>query len=227
MMVQSLSRGVGGDGGGPQRVDLSLVGMLPMGPESSTAGIDEVGRGALFGPVVAAAVILPPELPRELVVADITDSKALSPDRRLQLAVLIEALGIDCQIGVASVAEIDQLNILHASLLAMRRAIQKLGSRPSLCLVDGNQTIPQLSLPQRCIVGGDRQVLAIAAASIVAKVWRDQLIQRLDSLYPGYDLARNKGYGTLDHRRALEYQGLSRLHRVSFRPCQRLQARRG
>lgn len=183
------------------------------------AGVDEVGRGALFGPVVAAAVILSPEALAQLQQSGVTDSKQLSPLQRQTLAAQIQAAALDCKIGLASVREIDRLNILQASLLAMQRAIRRLQPQPQLCLIDGNQRVPNLGIAQQTIVQGDRQCLVIAAASIIAKVWRDQLIIRLANQYPGYDLASNKGYGTTKHRQALQQLGVSRQHRRSFSPC--------
>lgn len=183
------------------------------------AGVDEVGRGALFGPVVAAAVILSPEALAQLQQSGVTDSKQLSPLQRQTLAAQIQAAALDCKIGLASVREIDRLNILQASLLAMQRAIRQLQPQPQLCLIDGNQRVPNLGIAQQTIVQGDRQCLVIAAASIIAKVWRDQLIIRLANQYPGYDLASNKGYGTTKHRQALQQLGVSRQHRRSFSPC--------
>ncbi|HEY9747813.1 MAG TPA: ribonuclease HII [Allocoleopsis sp.] len=183
------------------------------------AGVDEVGRGALFGPVVAAAVILSPETLSPLIEAGVTDSKQLSSQQRQQLSLQIRAVAIACQIGIASVAEIDQLNILQASLLAMQRAIAKLPVQPSLCLIDGNQKVPSLLIPQQTLIKGDQHSVAIAAASIVAKVWRDTFIARLAAHYPAYDLMANKGYGTARHRQALQKLGPSPLHRRSFSPC--------
>uniref|UniRef100_A0ACD5GT36 Ribonuclease HII n=1 Tax=Desertifilum tharense IPPAS B-1220 TaxID=1781255 RepID=A0ACD5GT36_9CYAN len=173
--------------------------------------------GTLFESVVAAAAILPETMRPTLVRLGVKDSKQLSGAKRQRLACEIRAIAIDCQVGLATVAEIDELNILQASLLAMRRAVEKLQVKPQLCLIDGNQLIPGLELPQQTIVGGDRENLAIAAASIVAKVWRDRLIVRLSTRYPEYDLAANKGYGTQRHRLALQQYGLSPLHRQSFR----------
>jgi ribonuclease HII len=187
--------------------------------DERVAGVDEVGRGALFGPVVAAAVILPHEAQAELAGAGVTDSKLLSPARRQQLAKQILATALDCQIGIASVREIDRLNILQASLLAMRRAINRLRPQPTFCLIDGNQCIPSLLVPQQTLIKGDQTSLPIAAASIVAKVWRDQLILRLSARYPGYDLATNKGYGTRKHQLGLQQLGASPQHRLSFSPC--------
>jgi ribonuclease HII len=185
---------------------------------SIIAGVDEVGRGAWFGPVVAAAVVVSAAAEVELARLGVTDSKKLSPKRRQILVGEIRDRAIDCQIGVATVAEIDQLNILQASLLAMRRSILQLTPTPQLCLIDGNQRIPDLDIAQQTIIGGDRRSMAIAAASIVAKVWRDELIVQLAAEYPQYDLAQNKGYGTAKHRQALEQYGITPWHRRSFRP---------
>lgn len=184
-----------------------------------TVGVDEVGRGALFGPVVAAAVILPAAALPTLAAAGVNDSKQLGADQRTALAQQIRAVAVAYQIAWASVTEIDRLNILQASLLAMRRAVVRLPVQPDLCLVDGNQPIPGLSFPQHPIVKGDQKSLAIAAASILAKVWRDELMVRLSNRYPAYHLASNKGYGTPTHRRALQQYGPTRFHRTSFSPC--------
>lgn len=184
------------------------------------AGVDEVGRGALFGPVVAAAVILPESAIPVLMAAKIKDSKKLSSSRRIQLAQQICALAIDWKIGFASSAEIDSINILQATLLAMKRSVLKLKVQPALCLIDGNQLVKGLLMPQQTIVKGDERSLTIASASIVAKVWRDDLVMRLASKYPMYDLEQNKGYGSQRHLRALQQYGASPLHRRSFRPCQ-------
>ena len=184
------------------------------------AGVDEVGRGALFGPVVAAAVILPPSALPELVVAQIRDSKKLSHARRCKLASKISQVALDWKIGFASTAEIDRINILQASLLAMKRAVLKLQVQPGLCLIDGNQPLKDLPIPQQTLVKGDSLSLCIASASIIAKVWRDDLIVRFAAKYPMYDLVANKGYGTQKHLQALQEYGVSPLHRLSFRPCQ-------
>ncbi|MDB9374492.1 ribonuclease HII [Nodularia sphaerocarpa] len=184
------------------------------------AGIDEVGRGALFGPVVAAAVILPACAWPKLIAADIKDSKKLSASRRIELAAQICGMATDWRIGFASSAEIDQINILQATLLAMKRAVLKLKVSPQLCLVDGNQPMKDLLVRQETMVKGDERSLTIAAASIVAKVWRDDLIMRLALKYPLYHLHQNKGYGSPKHLAALQQYGASRLHRRSFRPCQ-------
>ncbi len=188
--------------------------------QGAVLGVDEVGRGALFGPVVAAAVILPVEALSILMVENINDSKKLSSSRRTKLAEKITTLALDWRIGYATTAEIDELNILQATLLAMRRAIVKLRVKPALCLIDGNQLVKNLPIPQVSIVKGDERSLNIAAASIMAKVWRDDLLQRLALKYPLYDLERNKGYGSQRHLLALQQYGPSPLHRQSFRPCQ-------
>ncbi|USR92286.1 ribonuclease HII [Phormidium yuhuli AB48] len=191
-------------------------------PRSSwerVAGVDEVGRGALFGPVVAAAVLLTPEQEQQLQEIGVKDSKQLGANQRQALNEEIRAIALDVQVAQATVAEIDQFNILNASLLAMKRAVLALTPSPDGCLVDGNRAIPELPLPQETRVGGDRQEIAIAAASIVAKVWRDAAIVDLASDYPHYDLTANKGYGTAKHRQALEEFGRSPQHRRSFAPC--------
>jgi ribonuclease HII len=188
--------------------------------QTLVAGVDEVGRGALFGPVVAAAVILPASALPQLALAGVKDSKQLSPLQRARLAQEIQRLAVDWRIGYATRDEIDQLNILQASLLAMKRAILKLKVQPDLCLIDGKQSLPDFSLPQQTMIKGDERSLEIAAASVIAKVWRDELIVRFAVKYPDYDLVANKGYGTQRHRLALHQYGPSRQHRMSFSPCQ-------
>jgi ribonuclease HII len=175
------------------------------------AGIDEVGRGPLAGPVLAAAVVLHGPL------EGLADSKSLSAPRREALfAVLLRRAMVG--VAAASVEEIDRLNILQASLLAMRRAVSRLpGPRPDLVLVDGRQA-PDLPCRVRTIIGGDREVPEIAAASIVAKVIRDRLMQRLAERHPGYGWETNVGYATAAHREALRRLGACRHHRRSFRP---------
>lgn len=185
--------------------------------KSATTGIDEVGRGALFGPVVAAAVVLPQESEAALAALGVKDSKRLTARQREELVVPIQEHADCFALGMASVREIDRINILQASLLAMKRAVEQLTDPPTLCLVDGQQKIPDLGIPQQTIVKGDQVCLAIAAASILAKVWRDTLIVRLDKRYPGYDLAANKGYGSDLHRAAIARLGLTSQHRKSFK----------
>jgi ribonuclease HII len=187
--------------------------------EDLIAGIDEVGRGALFGVVVTAAVILPKSMLLDCQQWGIKDSKKLSARRRAELVPQIQDMAIAYQIGVATVAEIDQLNILQATLVAMRRAIAGLEITPELCLVDGNQAIPKLDIPQQTLVKGEDRSISIAAASILAKVWRDQLMIALDEIYPHYHLAKNKGYGTAQHLQAIEQHGITPEHRQSFSPC--------
>ncbi|MEO1427743.1 MAG: ribonuclease HII [Cyanobacteria bacterium J06633_8] len=189
--------------------------------EGLIAGVDEVGRGALFGPVVAAAVILPDiNSLSKLLTTNIKDSKKLSASRRTQLAKQIFDIAIDWKIGFATTAEIDSFNILQASLIAMKRAVLKLKVQPAICLIDGSQAIKNFSIPQQTIVKGDSLSLTIAAASIVAKVWRDDLIVRLANKYSTYDLEKNKGYGSKKHILAIQNNGITPLHRKSFRPCQ-------
>ena len=184
------------------------------------AGVDEVGRGAIFGPVVAAAVLVPETVIPQLWDLGINDSKKLTARRRQSLVWPIRKLVLDCQIGYSSVQEIGRLNILQASLLAMKRAVKRLQPRPDCCFVDGNHLIPGLSIEQQAWIKGDARHGAIAAASIIAKVWRDNLIVRLDRRYPGYALASNKGYGSAQHLCAIQQLGLSSQHRRSFRCCQ-------
>ncbi len=181
------------------------------------AGVDEVGRGCLFGPVVAAAVVFEKAAISQLQEIGVKDSKQLSAKRRQVLAIEIKNRAISYYISYASSQEIDRLNILNASLLAMQRSITKLSVTPELCLVDGNKKIPNLTIPQETIIGGDRTSPIIAAASILAKVWRDILIIRLASKYPHYDLENNKGYGTKKHRLALQEYGPCFHHRHSFK----------
>ncbi len=185
------------------------------------AGVDEVGRGCLFGPVVAAAVILSPTAAEALLKAGVKDSKQLRGAAREILYETIRTHAVDCRIGMASAQEIDRINILQASLLAMRRAIARLSPQPDLCLIDGNRPIPNFAISQQTIIKGDQTEVAIAAASIIAKVWRDRLLVRLDRRYPGYHLASNKGYGSRVHQEALQTLGCSPQHRLSFSPCQK------
>jgi ribonuclease HII len=185
------------------------------------AGVDEVGRGALFGPVVAAAVILSPIAAERLVKAGVKDSKQLQAADREILYETIKTHAAAFCVGMASVQEIDRMNILYASLLAMRRAVMRLSVTPDLCLIDGNRPIPAFAIAQRTIIKGDQTEPAIAAASILAKVWRDRLLIRLDRRYPGYHLAANKGYGSRAHQQSLHTLGPSPQHRLSFSPCQR------
>jgi ribonuclease HII len=178
------------------------------------AGVDEAGRGPLAGPVVAAAVILPANPPPELA-ALLDDSKKLTADQRLVAFLALRASTAEIGVGAASVTEILRLNILHASMLAMRRAVSRLRAVPDLALVDGNYP-PKLRCSVRCVVGGDALCLSIAAASIIAKVVRDRTMARLAVRFPGYGWEANAGYATLLHRQALHRLGATRHHREAF-----------
>ena len=177
------------------------------------AGVDEAGRGPLAGPVVAAAVVLNPLEPIE----GLDDSKKLSARKREKLFSIIQSRAAACCIAQASVEEIDQLNILNATLLAMQRAVKGLDFWPGLVKVDGNRAPDLGSIEVQTIIGGDSLDPAISAASILAKVARDEIMQKLDGRYPGYGLAQNKGYPTAEHRTALKQLGPSPIHRSSFR----------
>ncbi len=177
------------------------------------AGVDEAGRGPLAGPVVAAAVILDERQP----IAGLADSKKLSAARRDRLYDEIRAKALCCCVAQASVEEIDRLNILQATLLAMQRAVAGLRLKPGLVLVDGNR-LPLLEMRAEAIVKGDAKVAAISAASILAKVTRDRGLELLDQCYPQYGFARHKGYGTAEHLQALLLHGPCPEHRSSFAP---------
>lgn len=177
------------------------------------AGVDEAGRGPLAGPVVAAAVILDDERP----IAGVDDSKRLSTKQRERLFDVIMGQALCVSIGQASAAEVDTINVLQATLLAMRRAVEGLRLTPIKVLVDGNQ-LPRLPMLAEAVVGGDGRVACIAAASIVAKVTRDRLMTELDQTLPGYGFAQHKGYGTAQHMQALKRLGASAQHRRSFAP---------
>lgn len=177
------------------------------------AGVDEVGMGPLAGPVIAAAVVLPPDAR----LPGLRDSKQLSALARERLDREIRAQARDVALGRADPDEIDRVNIYQAGLLAMRRAVLALAEPPDLVLVDGRR-IPELGLPQRRVVHGDALVGSIAAASVVAKVWRDGLMGELDLRYPGYGFVHNAGYATAEHLRALAREGPTPIHRRSFAP---------
>ena len=195
--------------------------MLPWPmPQGLVAGVDEAGRGPLAGPVVAAAVILDERQP----IAGLADSKKLTALRRERLFDEIRAKALCCSVAEASVEEIDRLNILQATLLAMRRAVQGLRLKPALVLVDGNR-LPVLDVPAQAIVKGDALVPAISAASILAKVHRDRWCAEVHAQYPQYGFDAHKGYGTAAHLQALRAHGASPLHRRSFAPvAQQLEA---
>ena len=181
------------------------------------AGVDEAGRGPLAGPVVAAAVILDPDRP----LSGLADSKTLSEKRRGVLAGQIRDQALAWALGRAEVEEIDRINILQASLLAMQRAVTALALAPELALIDGNRC-PELPCAARAVIKGDSRVEAISAASILAKVARDAEMIELDTCYPGYGLASHKGYGSRAHLAALESLGVTPIHRRSYAPVRRL-----
>jgi len=180
---------------------------------SLIAGVDEAGMAPLAGPVVAGAVILK----RNYKLKKLDDSKKLSPAIREELALRIKTDAVAWSIGIAEVEEIDLLNIYHAGLLAMHRAIEGLSTKPGFVLVDA-RSIPQCSIPQRGIIRGDQLSASIAAASIIAKTTRDAMMIELDQRFPGYGLASHKGYSTPEHFRALRNLGATPIHRRSFRP---------
>ena len=184
------------------------------------AGVDEVGRGPLAGPVVTAAVILP----ASYELSGLTDSKKLSPSRRRGLAEKIKQQAHCWALGQASVAEIDQLNILQATMLAMQRAVAALSQSPDEVLVDGNR-LPDFGIPATAIIGGDAIEPSISAASIIAKVARDQLMAQYAEIYPHYGWEKNSGYPTPQHRQALLKYGITPLHRRSFAPVRELIAK--
>ncbi|WP_250657444.1 ribonuclease HII [Alkalimarinus coralli] len=177
------------------------------------AGVDEVGRGPLAGDVVAAAVILDPSVP----VDGLNDSKKLTEKKRERLFEEIKEKALSWAIGRATVAEIDELNILHASMLAMKRAVEDLPITPEYALIDGNRC-PDINVRCESVVKGDSRVAAISAASILAKVTRDREMILLDQQYPGYGLSGHKGYPTPAHLNALKEKGVTIIHRKSFRP---------
>ncbi|MCR5036794.1 MAG: ribonuclease HII [Bacteroidales bacterium] len=176
------------------------------------AGCDEAGRGCIAGPVVAAAVILP----RGMDFPEFDDSKKLSEKQRDKLRIKVlenaEAYGV----GIVSAEEIDEINILNASFLAMHRAIDQLKIRPELLLIDGNRFNKYQDIKHQCIVGGDAKYQAIAAASILAKTTRDHIMEELDNQYPNYNWKKNKGYPTLEHKNAVAEFGMSPFHRKTF-----------
>jgi ribonuclease HII len=175
--------------------------------------MDEAGRGCLAGPVVAAAVLLP----QDADLPQVRDSKLLTADLREAAAEAIRAVALGCEVGIVEAQEIDRLNILRATHLAMRQAVAKLVDQTDYVLVDGRR-VPGLPLAARFVIKGDRVCLSIAAASIIAKVVRDEIMVQLDQQHPGYGLAQHKGYGTREHRRALAERGPSPVHRRSFAP---------
>jgi len=184
----------------------------------AVCGVDECGRGPLAGPVVAAALIWPCGIGLE----GLDDSKKLTPRKRERLFEQIVDLGLICAVGIVDHESIDRINILRASLAAMRKAVMDLRQAPDFVLVDGNYTIPNVTQPQLAIVGGDRRCQSIAAASIVAKVTRDRIMDRFEALYPSYSFATHKGYPTPAHLRELREHGPCEIHRRSFKPIAEL-----
>jgi len=176
------------------------------------AGCDEAGRGCLAGSVYAAAVILPPDYEN----ADLNDSKQLTERRRYQLREQIERDAVAWAVGIVTPEEIDKINILNASILAMHRALDQLQVRPEAVIVDGNKFKPYQELPHTCIVKGDGKFLSIAAASILAKTYRDDYMNKLAEEYPQYDWLSNKGYPTRKHREAIRQYGITPYHRKSY-----------
>ncbi len=177
-------------------------------------GVDEVGRGPLAGPVVAAAVIIPPGVTLE----GVADSKKLSSVRREECFNRIVELGFPCAVGVIDSECIDKMNILKASLMAMRKAVMDLKQTPDFVLVDGEYPIPKIEQPQYAIVGGDARCRSVAAASIVAKVTRDRIMDRYEALYPSFSFSQHKGYPTPAHLEELREHGPCKIHRKSFKP---------
>jgi ribonuclease HII len=184
---------------------------------SCVAGLDEAGRGAWAGPVVAAAVILPRDAMRRLALRGVRDSKLLTPHQRQALLPMIHQAALAIGVGGASHAEIDSFGIVPATRLAMQRAIEALPLAPDALLIDALR-LPAVPLPQRVLFHADRLCLSVAAASVVAKVTRDRLMAELDTQYPGYGFAQHKGYGTAVHQRALAGLGVSAIHRLTFEP---------
>lgn len=177
------------------------------------AGCDEAGRGCLAGPVFAAAVILPPDYKNKFI----NDSKQLTEAKRYALRLEIEREAISWSVAAVDHTEIDRINILNASFLAMHRAVEGLSVKPGLLLIDGNRFKPYPGIPHQCIIGGDGKYLSIAAASVLAKTYRDDLLLKLHEEFPKYGWKDNKGYGTVAHRQAILENGPSPYHRTSFR----------
>lgn len=193
----------------PQQLDL----LWPSASAGLLAGVDEAGRGPLAGPVVAAAVILDDQQP----ITGLADSKKLTARQRERLFDEIRAKALCCSIAEATVEEIDEINILQATMLAMRRAVEGLRLKPAMVQVDGNR-VPVLKVPAQAIVKGDAKVQAISAASILAKVHRDRLCEQLHEAYPQYGFDAHKGYPTADHVAAIKRHGVTPAHRRSFGP---------
>lgn len=200
-------------------IDLdNIEGSLAIKGYRAVCGVDEVGRGPLAGPVVAAAVIMP----CGVLIDGNGDSKKLTAQRREEVFEAIAEAGLVCSVGIMSHEEIDKMNIRRAALMAMRKAVMDLKQAPDFVLVDGNTAIPRLDFPQMSVVQGDHRCSAISAASIVAKVTRDRIMERYQELYPEFSFAQHKGYGTPEHLRELREHGPCEIHRRSFRPVAEL-----
>lgn len=186
---------------------------LSLYPDLIEAGCDEAGRGCLAGPVYAAAVILPPDFACD----DLNDSKQLSEKKRYELRPYIEDQALAWAVGIVDQTEIDAINILNASFLAMHRAVAGLAISPQHLLIDGNRFRKYEDIPHTCVVKGDGKLLPIAAASVLAKTYRDDFMDKIDAEYPQYGWSKNKGYPTKMHRAAIEQFGITPYHRLSFR----------
>lgn len=186
---------------------------LKIHPDLIECGTDEAGRGCLAGPVTAAAVILPNDFSHPLL----TDSKQLTEKRRVELRSVIESEALNYAVAHVMMEEIDQVNILNASILAMHRAIDQLGTTPEFIAIDGNKFKPYQKIPYRCVIKGDAKYLHIAAASVLAKTYRDDFLAKLHEEYPAYNWKHNKGYPTQEHREAIKKFGPTPYHRRSFR----------
>lgn len=185
---------------------------LSLHPHLIEAGCDEAGRGCLAGPVFAAAVILPPDF----VCEDLNDSKQLSEKKRYELRPYIETNALAWAVGIVDHEEIDKINILNASFLAMQRAVNQLKIKPEHLLIDGNRFCKNSEIPFSCIIKGDGKFMPIAAASILAKTYRDDYMDKLNEEYPVYGWSKNKGYPTKTHRQAITDYGISAYHRKTF-----------
>jgi ribonuclease HII len=187
------------------------------------AGVDEVGRGPLAGPVVSACVLIDIDFLENIKnLKKLNDSKKTSLKNREKIFSVIQDNALSVGIGVCSAKTIDKINILQASLLASKKAVLNLNKKADIVLMDGKFKIPNLDTQQETIIQGDAKVAIIALASIIAKVYRDKLMAKLDNKYPGYDLGKNKGYGTIYHRQKIEELGPSKIHRYSFAPIKNM-----
>lgn len=185
---------------------------LSLYPDLIEAGCDEAGRGCLAGPVFAAAVILP----KDFVCEELNDSKQLTERKRELLRPYIEEHALAWAVGIVNHKEIDQINILNASFLAMKRAVDKLKIKPEHLLIDGNRFKKHDTIPHTCVVKGDAKLMPIAAASVLAKTYRDDFMKKIHNEYPNYDWSKNKGYPTPKHRAAIEKYGVTEYHRLTF-----------